>query len=87
MDSSISKTVIPSLSTFTSSSTSSTPGLSETNRAELLGHSVEVNLHNYSFADHNYCKLAREALDSPLVTPGDTQNIIEFKTKNLRDAY
>ncbi len=62
-------------------------GLSETNRAKLLGHSVEVNLHNYSFADHNYCQVAREALDSPLVTPGDTQNIIEFKTKKLRDAY
>ncbi len=30
-------------------------GIPVTNRAKLLGHSVEVNLSNYSFADYDYC--------------------------------
>ena len=35
-----------------------------TNRAKLLGHSVEVNLKYYSFADYDYCEQALEALNN-----------------------
>lgn len=44
-------------------------GVEVTNRAKLLGHSVEVNLKNYSFADYDYCETALQALESNLVTP------------------
>ena len=37
--------------------------------AKLLGHSVEVNLKNYSFADCDYCENALEALNSGATTP------------------
>ncbi len=33
------------------------------------GHSVEVNLKNYSFADYDYCENALEALNSGVTTP------------------
>ena len=39
-------------------------GISVTNRAKLLGHSVEVNLKNYSFADYDYCDQAMEVLNT-----------------------
>ncbi len=61
-------------------------GVEVTNRAKLLGHSVEVNLKNYSFADYDYCETALQALESNLVTPGDTQNVIDFETKKLRKS-
>ena len=61
-------------------------GIDVTNRAKLLGHSVEVNLKNYSFADYDYCEIAQRALDYEEGTPGDPHNIILFETKNLRQT-
>ncbi len=61
-------------------------GIDVTNRAKLLGHSVEVNLKNYSFADYDYCEIAQRALDYEEGTPGDPHNIIFFETKNLRQT-
>ena len=58
-------------------------GIQVTNRARLLGHSPEVNLKNYSFADYDYCETA---LDSDWVTPGDTRKIVKFELKNLRQT-
>ncbi len=61
-------------------------GIQVTNRAKLLGHSVEVNLKNYSFADYDYCENALEALNSGATTPGYPQNVLNFRTKNLRQT-
>ena len=61
-------------------------GIQVTNRARLLGHSPEVNLKNYSFADYDYCEIAQRALDYEEGTPGDPHNIIFFETKNLRQT-
>ena len=61
-------------------------GIQVTNRARLLGHSPEVNLKNYSFADYDYCETALAALDSDQVTPGDTRKIVKFELKNLRQT-
>lgn len=38
-------------------------GVTVANRAKLLGHSVEVNLQNYTFEDHDYCNSALTALN------------------------
>lgn len=61
-------------------------GIEVTNRAKLLGHSVEVNLKNYSFADYDYCETALEALNGGIPIPAYTQNVIEFETKKLRKS-
>ena len=61
-------------------------GIQVTNRARLLGHSPEVNLKNYSFADYDYCETALAALDSDQVTPGDTRKIVKFELKTLRQT-
>ena len=39
-------------------------GIPVTDRAKLLGHSVETNLKNYSFENKNYCENALNALNS-----------------------
>ena len=39
-------------------------GIPVTDRAKLLGHSVETNLKHYSFEDKDYCEKALKALNS-----------------------
>ena len=58
-------------------------GISVTDRAKLLGHSVETNLRNYSFARKDYIDNAREILNSAYnsdkVTVCNTCNTIPFR--------
>lgn len=61
-------------------------GIDVTNRAKLLGHSVEVNLKNYSFADYDYCEIAQRALDDEEGTPWGPPNVFSFETKKLRKS-
>ncbi|MBR1860302.1 MAG: hypothetical protein IJ796_00350, partial [Lachnospiraceae bacterium] len=61
-------------------------GIDVTNRARLLGHSVEVNLKNYSFADYDYCEIAQRALDDDEGTPWGPPNVFSFETKKLRKS-
>ncbi len=39
-------------------------GVEATERAKILGHSVEVNLRNYTFANRDYCNKTRKILNS-----------------------
>ena len=41
-------------------------GIMVTDRAKILGHSPEVNLHNYSFEDRKYCENAANKIISYL---------------------
>ncbi len=50
-------------------------GVTVADRARLLGHSVDVNLRNYSFSDHNYCDNAGEILDGVFVPKEDPLGI------------
>lgn len=61
-------------------------GIDVTNWAKLLGHSVEVNLKNYSFADYDYCEIAQKALDDDEGTPWGPPIVFSFETKKLRKS-
>lgn len=61
-------------------------GVKVNNRAKLLGHSVEVNLRNYTFEDVNYCDVTLELLDDTRGIQGNTENIIDFDNKKLSKA-
>ena len=68
-------------------------GVSVADRAAMLGHSIETNLRNYSFAQKDYLDNVRALLDSEngeepknldvftQGTPGNPKNIIQFKQK------
>ena len=48
-------------------------GIPVTDRAKLLGHSVETNLKHYSFEDKDYCEKALKALNSLNPNPQEPQ--------------
>ena len=64
-------------------------GLPVTERARLLGHSVETNLRYYSFAGKDslddICAILNEEIE---VSPGSHQNIVTYTNeKSSRTAY
>lgn len=63
-------------------------GVTVNNRAKLLGHSVEVNLKNYTFEDYDYCDTARDALNGSFRgVKGSKENVVDFSNKKLSKAF
>lgn len=64
-------------------------GVLVTDRAKLLGHSVETNQKRYSFEDLDYVDVVGELLNSAVRTPSEPPNVIIFqkeKASNLLNS-
>ncbi len=65
-------------------------GISVADRAAMLGHSIQTNLQNYSFAQRDSLEKARILLDSQhednLVTPRKPLNVIPFPQKRNSES-
>lgn len=64
-------------------------GVSVADRAAMLGHSIETNLRNYSFAKKDYIENVKNLLDMAEIeagNPREPERVIDFQKMKNRKA-